>query len=493
MLQQPMIGVVIIVAVLILAAFLIPSFIKAFLRDVPAGTIRMVTWWGGSMKIYRGPGKSFELPILTNGTSISSKAINVDLDITDQTADVDRSGVPNPIKVRVLASAIVSVGDSDELIKTAANRYFAKSDDEQMATLTDLLSSSGRRAVNLLTHDQLFSAKSGAGERAPLLADREAQVSLPAVVSMEEDDDPLAIIIRKACSRELTDLGLVFNSLNIKVVQSEVAEARRRQSAAEATANADIVAANQNRRAKEAQLEAERSISDKQRELEQTRLANAVFIAEAEAKRQDALAGQKESELRATQIAQAHADSEAVKIAADAKAKSEAIRVATAARAEAEAIQVAAEAKAKAEATRISTVARAEAEAIQVAAEAKAKAEAMRITMVAAAQAEGIKKVTDAIREGGEHYLRYRQIELLPEIVPSIAQALAQAKLVTINSSGENRDAASSTTDSIASVVRTVLAAQIVSRSGLADPGPQPAMNNDGDRLETPVSKGGRS
>jgi flotillin len=59
----------------------------------------------------------------------------------------------------VLASAIVSVGDSDELIKTAANRFFAKRDDEQMSTLTDLLSSSGRRAVNLLTHDQLFSAK----------------------------------------------------------------------------------------------------------------------------------------------------------------------------------------------------------------------------------------------------------------------------------------------------------------------------------------------
>jgi flotillin len=488
MLTQPMFGLAIVVAVVLLAAFLIPSFIKAFLRDVHAGTIRMVTWWGGSMKIYRGPGKSFELPILTNGTSISSKAINVDLDITDQTADVDRSGIPNPIKVRVLASAIVSVGDSDELIKTAANRYFAKTDDEQMATLTDLLSSSGRRAVNLLTHDQLFSAKSSTG-RPALLADRAAEAGLTTTVSMEEDDDPLAIIIRKACSRELTDLGLVFNSLNIKVVQSEVAEARRRQSAAEATANADIVAANQNRRAKEAQLDAERSISDKQRELEQTRLANAVFIAEAEAKRQDALAGQKESELRATQIAQAHADSEAVKIAADAKAKSDAIRVATAARAEAEAVQVAAEAKAKAEATRISTVARAEAEAIQLAAEAKAKAEAVRITMVAAAQAEGIKKVTEAIREGGEPYLRYRQIELLPDIVPAIAQALAQAKLVTINSSGENRDAASSTTDSIASVVRTVLAAQIVSRSGLADSGQQTKVNGDGDREETPVSK----
>jgi flotillin len=432
---NPMFGVIIIVAVLILATFLIPSFIRAFLRDVRAGTIRMVTWWGGSMKIYRGPGKSFELPVLTNGTTISSKAINVDLDITDQTADVDRAGVPNPIKVRVLASAIVSVGDSDELIKTAANRYFAKSDDEQMATLTDLLSSSGRRAVNLLTHDQLFSAKTSGG-RTALLADREPQIGLPATVSAEEDDDPLAIIIRKACSRELTDLGLVFNSLNIKVVQSEVAEARRRQSAAEATANADIVAANQNRRAKEAQLDAERSISDKQRELEQTRLANAVLIAEAEAKRQDALAGQKESELRATQIAQAKADSEA----------------------------------------------------IQIDAEAKAKAEAIRITTVATAQAEGIRKVTEAIRDGGENYLRYRQIELLPDIAPAIAQALAQAKLVTVHSGAENGDAASATTDSISSVIRTVLAAQIVTRSGLVDPA-----NNDSNRGETVARGGARS
>jgi flotillin len=446
MLQHPLFGVAIVAAVLILAAFLIPAFIRAFLRDVSSGTIRMVTWWGGSMKIYRGPGKSFELPILTNGTTISSKAINVDLDITDQTADVDRSGVPNPIKVRVLASAIVSVGDSDELIKTAANRFFAKTDDEQMSTLTDLLSSSGRRAVNLLTHDQLFSAKSGgsggSGGRTALLPDREAQVALPSTVSMEEDDDPLAIIIRKACSRELTDLGLVFNSLNIKVVQSEVAEARRRQSAAEATANADIVAANQTRRAKEAQLEAERSISDKQRELEQTKLANAVLIAEAEAKRQDALAGQKESELRATQIAQAKADSEA----------------------------------------------------IQIDAEAKAKAEAIRITTVATAQAEGIRKVTEAIRDGGENYLRYRQIELLPDIAPAIAQALAHAKLVTVHSGAENGDAASATTDSIASVIRTVLAAQIVTRNGgLVDSGQQASDRNDGERDETPVSTGARS
>ncbi len=239
----------------------------------------------------------------------------MDLDITDQTADLGPDGTPQPIKVRILASAIVSVGDTDTLTRTAANRYFAKSYDEQMSTLTDLLSSSGRRAVNLLTHDQLFSAKSAPRPAAVAAARdgpgrsryRHEDESLAHGSAADDDDDPLAIIIRKACSRELTDLGLIFNSLNIKVVQSEVADARRRQSAAEATANAEIVAAQQARRSKEAQLEAQRVISDRQRELEQTQLANAALIAEAEAKKQNALAIQREAELRATQIAQATA------------------------------------------------------------------------------------------------------------------------------------------------------------------------------------------
>ena len=493
-------GFLIGLVVVLLAVFiLIPAIVGLFLRDVTAGTIRIVTWWGGATRIYRGPGKSYEIPLLTNGSSLSSKAINVDLDITDQTADIDARGVPQPIKVRVLASAIVSVGDTDGLIRTAANRFFAKAGDEQMSTLIDLLSSSGRRAVNLLTHDQLFSAKTAprptlttattataasASPNVPALVDSQLAVQVA-----EDDDDPLAIIIRKACSRELTDLGLIFNSLNIKVVQSEVAEARRRMSAAEAAANAEIVAsqqarrsqeakiaaeraisdsnreleqtraanaalvaeaeirklqaqeiaetkrreavaeakagadiisAQQSRRAKEAQLEAERAISDRERDLSQTRLANAALVAEAEARRQDALAGQRESELRATQIAEATANAEAVRIAA----------------------------------------------------EANARAEAIRITTVAEANAESIRRVNEAIAQaGGENFFRYRQIELLPELVPLIANALAQARLVTIQTGGGGEgngqnNAAGATTDSIAGVIRTVLAAQLVTRDG---------------------------
>jgi flotillin len=427
---------IIVAAVLVGVLGVIPLIVSSFLRNVDAGTIRMVSWLQGSTVIYRGPGKSKEVPLLTTGTTLSSKAINVDLDITDQTADLDRNGTPQPIKVRILASAIVSVGDTDTLIKTAANRFFSKETADQENILIDLLSSSARRAINLLTHDQLFSAKtapplySGAGHRPELAAGTSQRTDLQiaadqsmamsrgaeaALQGMEDDDDPLAVIIRKACSRELTDLGLIFNSLNIKVVQSEVAESRRRQSAAEAQANADIVTAQQARRSKDAQLEAERVISDKQRELEQTKASNAALIAEAEAKKQTALGKQRVAELEATQIAQARADAEKMRIDA----------------------------------------------------EARAKAEAIRITTVAQANAESIQKVNEAIKAGGESYFRYRQIEMIPEIAPAIAAALAQARLVTISGDSAEGGAAQSATSNIVSVIQTVLAAQLVSGSGM--------------------------
>jgi len=419
---------IVIVSVLVL----IPAIVASFLRNVDAGTIRLVSWLNGGNVIYRGPGKSKEIPLLTIGTTISSKVINVDLDITDQTADLDSEGTPQPIKVRVLASAIVSVGDTDQMIKTAANRFFAKPEVDQVNTLTDLLSSSARRAINLLTHDQLFSARSSRALPAGLaLPPAPSAVTAMAITpaprpltmttserqqldSTEDDDDPLAVIIRKACSRELTDLGLIFNSLNIKLVQSEVADARRRMSAAEAQATADIVQAQQARRAKEATIEAERTISDRQRELDQTKASNAALVAQAEAKLQEAMGIQRVAELDATQIAQARADASRVTIQA----------------------------------------------------QAASEAEAIRIRIVATAQAEAIGKVNAAIAAGGESYFRYRQIEMIPVIAPGIASALAEARLITV-SGGEDGGAANSTTNQIASVIQTVLAAQLVSKGGM--------------------------
>lgn len=471
---------------------LIPIIVSSILRNVEAGTIRLVSWLNGATVIYRGPGKSKEIPVFTTGTTISSKAINVDLDITDQTADVDASGTPSPIKVRVLASAIVSVGDTDQLIKTAANRFFSKPQEEQLNILIDLLSSSGRRAINLLTHDQLFSART-----APKVAVTHEGIDTQAAGAMEDDDDPLAIIIRKACSRELTDLGLIFNSLNIKVVQSEVAEARRRMSAAEAQANADIVAAQQARRAKEAQIEAERSISDANRELEQTRASNAALIAEAEVKKQQALEVAETKRREAVAEASAGADIiaaqqarrakeaqiEAERAISDRNRELDQTRAANAALvAEAEAKRqeaLAVQRQAELDATQIAQ-ANADAERVRIEANARADADAHRILVVAEANAQSIDKINQAIIAGGEAYLRYRQIEMVPTIAPQIAQALAQAKLVTI-SGGDNGGAADATANNISSVIQTVLAAQLIGKSNLLDGNaPLPSPNGDG-------------
>jgi flotillin len=154
------------------------------------------------------------------------------------------------------------------------------------------------------------------------------------------------------------------------------------------------------------------------------------LIAEAEAKKQTALGVQRVAELEATQIAQAKADAEKMRIEA----------------------------------------------------EARARAEAIRITTVAQANAESIQKVNEAIKAGGESYFRYRQIEMIPEIAPVIADALAKARLVTISGDSGEGGAAQSATSNITSVIQTVLAAQLVSNSGMlqneADRGPDSARDN---------------
>jgi flotillin len=99
---------------------------------------------------------------------------------------------------------------------------------------------------------------------------------------------------------------------------------------------------------------------------------------------------------------------------------------------------------------------------------------------VAEANAESIRKVNEAIREGGESYFRYRQIEMLPEIAPSIAQA--QSRLVTIAGDNDGQGAARATLQNVTGVIQTVLAAQLVSRQGLIDAPVAATATSDSDK-----------
>jgi flotillin len=407
--------VVVVVAVLLLTSLIITTF----LRSVDAGEILLASR-GRNLRIYRGPSKALIVPVITQVRVIPAQAINVDIEITDQTADVDGNGRSAPVKVTVRASAIVSVGEDEAMVNTAANKFFSKSGGEQLSTLTDVLSSAGRRAINLLKHDQLFNARSGAPSAAALQA-----LGADSLATRSEDDE-LAVIIKDACSRELMDLGLSFNSLNIKAVLSEVAEARRRESAARAKADADVVQAQEEQRARIAQLEAAQKINDQERALNMQIASNGAAIARAEAEKQAAVRGMREAELGANQLTQARADADQNVIEQ----------------------------------------------------EAEGRAQAARIRAIAQAEAEAIRMKALALAEAGGAYLDLKKLELAPELTAQIANALQNSQFVNFGSSGGSggdHSALSTGSDDVLRVVQTLMAAQVVTGNGFTNGGNSPS------------------
>jgi flotillin len=411
-----------VVAVLLLTSFIITTF----LRSVDAGEILLASR-GRSLRIYRGPCKALIVPVITQVRRIPAQAINVDIEITDQTADIDNAGRPAPVKVTVRASAIVSVGEDEAMVNTAANKFFSKSSAEQLSTLTDVLSSAGRRAINLLWHDQLFNARSAAAaasasasSSSSLVATAPATSTALTVAAANDalakrgEDDELAVIIKDACSRELLDLGLSFNSLNIKAVLSEVADARRRESAARAKASADVVQAQEEQRARIAQLEAAQKINDQERALNMQIAANGAAIANSEAEKQAVVRRQREAELAASQITQARAD--------------------------------------------------AEQNVIQQ--EAEGRAQAARIRAIAEAESEAIRLKARALAESGQPYMDLRRLELAPELTQQVAAALANGQFINFGTSGgDGQSAAATGSDDVMRVVQTLLAAQVITRN----------------------------
>jgi flotillin len=417
--------------------FFTSLIVTTFLRSVEAGAILLASR-GRHLKIFRGPCKALVVPVITQVRFIPAQAINVDIEITDQTADIDGTGRPAPVKVTVRASAIVSVGEDEAMVNTAANKFFSKAGGEQLSTLTDVLSSAGRRAINLLKHDQLFNARAGASPSPALLAPGGGSSALalapgggssalarPGEVAMQVrgDDDELAVIIKDACSRELLDLGLSFNSLNIKAVLSEVADARRRESAARAKADADVITAQEEQRARIAQLEAAQKINDQEKALNMQIASNGAAIARAEAEKQGAMRQQREAELNANQI----------------------------------------------------TKARADAEQSVIQQEAEGRGQAVRIRAIAEAEAAAIKMKAQALMEAGGAYLDLRRLELAPDLTREIAGALSNSQFVNFGGGGADPGAVANGSDDIMRVVQTLMAAKVITGDGFSPTAPRSA------------------
>src|SRR4029077_1494175 len=109
---------------------------------------------------------------------------------------------------------------------------------------------------------------------------------------------------------------------------------------ARAKASADVVQAQEEQRARIAQLEAQQKINDQERALNMQIASNGAAIAKAEAEKQAAVRQQREAELGAHQITQARADAEQQVIQQEAEGRGNAARIRAIAEADADAIRM---------------------------------------------------------------------------------------------------------------------------------------------------------
>ena len=105
-----------------------------------------------------------------------------------------------------------------------------------------------------------------------------------------------------------------------------------------------MVQAQEEQRARIAQLEAAQKINDQERALNMQIASNGASIARAEAEKQAAVRQQREAELAASQITQARADAEQNVIQQEAEGRAQAARIRAIAEAEADAIRMKAQA-----------------------------------------------------------------------------------------------------------------------------------------------------
>jgi flotillin len=203
-------------------------------------------------------------------------------------------------------------------------------------------------------------------------------------------------------------------------VLSEVAEARRRVSAARAKADADVVQAQEEQRSKIAQLEAAQKINDQERALNMKIASNGAAIAKAEVEKQKAMREQREAELNADQITKARAD--------------------------------------------------AEQNIIQQ--EAEGRGQAARIKAIAEAEAGAIRLKALALLEAGGAYLDLRRLEMAPELTRQVADALSNSQFVNFGTSGGasgDHGAVTTASDDVLRVVQTLMAAQVITGFGKSD------------------------
>lgn len=370
----------------------------------------------GRVKVIKGGG-AFVWPVLQQAQVQTLDTFNIDVSVSDI---MTKTQVP----VDVQATALLRVGSSVDMLATAAEKILGLDAEERDEQLTEIVKGGLREVLTTLT---------------PVEANDRGTFQEAVIKNITDTFVNLGLEITKLTITSISDKNGYYKSLYTKDVEDKKAEARI--ATAEADKRASLAEATNEQEKQAARLEAQKQIAANERD---TKVAQAKYQAEVNqqnaiaqkaadiaAAEQQAIVEQKNAEVnkqqqQATTIVKANANAQQMQIMAEAAAKKKEID----AQADANQIKISADA----EANRRKQLADADAYGTKQ----NGEAEADKIAKTGAANANAQKAMQEALNsKQGQAAMQMAIIKMLPQLVEASAQAMANAKNLTIFNGAE--------------------------------------------------------
>lgn len=442
----------------VLLVILAAAFFASRLRIAPPDKVIIVSGSSGrngERKVVMPGGRTFVLPLLQSSTMISLQTLPIRLVVENA---VDQNAIP----VDVEAVAMVKVGSEPRMILAAAER-FADQQNTIGSSVTDVLSGSLRSII-------------GTMETSALLSDRE-ELATKVASAAQSDLGSMGLTLDTLQIKEITDknryienLGVAQSSEIEKQARISMANAKQEAAAAEVEADKKIAEKNKELAIYQAQIKQETDTQQAQADAAGplAQAAQAALIAQKQQEAAEEKAKLREKELdtevrkpadaenyrakqeadaqKYTQIAQAQAQAEARREQGNADAE----MTERAGKAKAESARMTGLADAEiAEKTGLANAAAAKAVGLAEAeiAAKKGEAEAQAKQAIGLAEAEALNKRADALKKYGNAAIAQSIVEKLPELASAIAGAYGNVDNITlISNDGTANGMASSVT-----------------------------------------------
>lgn len=393
-------------------------------------------------------GGVFVAPFIQKSFTLSLRSRKLSLSTTAQTQ--------NGITITARAVAVVKVGGNEEMIRHAAQRFLSQQDEIESST-EEVLSGSLRGIIGGLTVEQI-------------IRDR-ASVATQVLAAAEEALTKQGLIVDTLQIQEINDQENYISNLGrpeaaAVLRKAEIADVQAKQAAQEAqiAANASILERDREFKLREAEVRQETDMAQAQAEAAKPReeAIQKQKIVEAEEITAQKTAALREAQLNAT--VRKEADAEAYRLTTLAQANAEA--QAREARGQAEAAVAAAEADKQrrtlaAEADeRAGLAEKATRSAIAEAVRAEGLAEADAIRAKGEADAATIEARGEALTANAEAILQQELLAILPRIAAELAAGYSNIDNITVVSNdgptgaftGEIAGGLSSITETVKSV-----------------------------------------